>query len=228
MKDMVIADSKWPEKGCGYLGAGGIILVLFAFYSILIKNNIVKICKKNLKFIVLVIGLNVVFLILALGPNIGLNSHVLFTVHYPGLIKYVLEIFRSTGRFVWPVCYMVLIISLIAVYNTLRNKRTAVVFIICFIIQIIDLSGYYATKSEYVKSIRSYTGFSGQFSDSSLEGYVYCIVFDMENWAEVGDFAATNQLKLNDTYLARKDYERTDKIKQVILSELEEELDFSL
>ena len=101
------------DEGIAYLGLG--IFILFGFSVIhLITRLCVACLKKRIKFSkilhfipwIILLG---VFTFFAVSPEISYGSKLLFTIHWPTSIFNILSIFRSSGRFIWPVFYAILI-----------------------------------------------------------------------------------------------------------------------
>ena len=118
------------QEGFAYFGLGGLILSIILFYFIL--KNIKKIAN-NKKYIILVL----VFFLIALSNNISFGNVTLINISLPNLIYAPLSIIRASGRFIWPIYYLIVIFSLIA-FIKLKIKKKYLIIIL--ILQIIDTS----------------------------------------------------------------------------------------
>ena len=166
---------EWQEEGFGYLGCGMILLAAIAIMIMVIK----LIRKKTVKpSIVVSSGICfVVFMALALGPICYLNQRVIYNIHWPQKIYNLLSIFRSTGRFIWPIHFGIMTLIFIVIACNLREKKKKwmlVVPCICLVIQIIDLVPAYQNKHQRYAGI-SYDA-STDFPDYLLEDDVWDII----------------------------------------------------
>ena len=128
------------NEGNNYLGLGLIILVAsVCFYAI--KHWRTYFYKH--KEIILMCLLLTMF---ALSCNIHLGGLTIleYNVHHS-----FFEVFRSSGRFLWPVWYFLVFCS---IYLLTKKYKSKVKFIIpiLLIIQLIDLSPLFKTKREFV------------------------------------------------------------------------------
>ncbi|MCR4611539.1 MAG: DUF6311 domain-containing protein [Lachnospiraceae bacterium] len=69
--------------------------------------------RKTVSYVVALLIYMVVFTFLALSPTWTLGGRELFSIPYPEFIWNLLSIFRSTGRFIWPVYYMIMTLALL-------------------------------------------------------------------------------------------------------------------
>ena len=118
------------HEGFAYLGLGGLVLFIILIFFLL--KNIQKI-KDNKQYIVLVL----LFSLIALSNNISYGNESLINISLPELIYAPLSIIRASGRFIWPVYYLIIIFSLIA-FIKLKIKKKYLVIIL--ILQIVDTS----------------------------------------------------------------------------------------
>ena len=58
----------------------------------------------------------------------------------PKFLYAPLSIMRASGRFIWPIYYLILIVGLILIYKKNEKKRALLILIIILCIQIIDIS----------------------------------------------------------------------------------------
>lgn len=129
-------------EGMGYIGLGVICLFLCEiFLNLLIKlskkNNSFSIEKRQCSIIDIICV--IVFAIIGMGTVVSFNNTIFFRWTYPKFIEEILSIFRSSGRFVWPIIYLLLIILITNIMK--YNKSKHIILAVCLIIQIFDLSG---------------------------------------------------------------------------------------
>lgn len=131
------------EEGLLYLGFGGIILFVFALFFYF-KN--LQTFKENPIFNNIYLILVVVLLsIYALASPIRLLNTELFSIFiydYPPF-KQIAGIFRATGRFGWPLFYVLNIFIFAVLFKTLKTKILIPLLSVCLIVQVVDLFPQY-------------------------------------------------------------------------------------
>ena len=125
-----ITNMSGEQEGFAYLGLGGLILFVILIFFIL--KNVEKI-NSNKKYIILAF----VFFLIAISNNINFGNVTLLNISLPKLIYAPLSIIRASGRFIWPIYYLIIIFSLIA-FVKLKIKKKYLVIIL--LLQIIDTS----------------------------------------------------------------------------------------
>jgi len=129
------------HEGFAYLGLGGIILALILLIY-LFKNP--KEILNNKKYI----SLSAILFLISLSNNISFGQTELINISLPKFIYAALSIIRASGRFIWPIYYLLIIFSLIAFFK-LKIKIKYLVIIL--LIQLIDIS--YLFKESLFKSL---------------------------------------------------------------------------
>lgn len=126
-----IGNVKGEFEGFGYLGLGIILLsIVLIFY---IFRNLIPNLKFNSKYILL----SIIFLLLAFTSSINFGNFELLNFELPIFIYAPLSVIRASGRFIWPVYYLIIIFSLLAFYKLQIRYRYLLLFLL---IQLIDLS----------------------------------------------------------------------------------------
>lgn len=208
---------QYEMAGYGYLGLGGILLLLFAFIVFLTKIEKIKPYKIEIAFLIL---LMVSFGLLATFPDIVFNQTVLWSWKMPKIILYILGMFRALGRFVWPIWYLILYISLVLVIKNYRRFAIALI-VIFYMIQMADLKDFFIAREKEVNSVNAYDEcFNSELWSTFLDGYDHLYIFDYGRWAELGEIAARNHLTLSHTYIARLDPNRLQESNREVLSNI--------
>lgn len=133
--------SPYQNEGFAYLGLGMIILVIIAFV-LLIAYIIRRLVGRNrsndsspkrgktytrrqvISVIVSLLVYLVVFTLLAMSPKWTIGEVEILNIPWPKMIWDLLSTFRSTGRFIWPVYYMIMSLALlIPTYIFVRNDK---------------------------------------------------------------------------------------------------------
>ena len=91
----------------------------------------------------LVVFMTAAFLF-ALSCNISFNQHVLFHYELKGFFLKMANSFRASGRFIWPIYYFILLIIFYHINKlNLKSALKNSVLVFCFVLQIIDLKGFF-------------------------------------------------------------------------------------
>lgn len=210
-------------EGYAYLGIGVIVLLIIALVDAidkLVKVSLKDKIKENKEFI-LVIGIMLILFIFALSPTITFNDKILFNIPIPSFIYKVLSIFRASGRFMWPIMYILMILVIISVVKNHGEKVTITVLTVCCILQIIDLSTniknlntMFSNKTEYSSQLKSqawkelskdhnkiiFIPINNEGVSDILSSY-----FDLSIIFDIGDYAIDNNMSMNDFYIGRRD-----------------------
>lgn len=107
-------------EGLAYLGMGCILLSVVAvmkLVGILYKKKI-SCCIGSVSGIIFVV---VISLFVAVSPVITWNSNVLCTLKIPKIIYEIWSVFRSSGRMIWSVVYIIMILSIIILVKNEKN-----------------------------------------------------------------------------------------------------------
>ena len=122
-------------EGFSYLGLGGIFLflaLLINFFKTKNKNEYIK-----LPYILICL----ICFILSISNNVYLGDNLIFEYPLSKPIYGLLSIIRSSGRFIWPVYYLILIFGIISIFKLFNNKQKPLIVIsFILIVQIIDIS----------------------------------------------------------------------------------------
>lgn len=198
--------TKWPEESFGYLGLGIFVLLAAAIVRVLIDRELRKLLWKN-RSKAIFIGLFVFICIwLATSPAVVWNEEPLFRWLMPKWMEKVLEIFRSLGRFVWLICYLLMLAAIVGCgYKVKGKKRIAAMTLLggCLLLQIWDFHKFYEDRVEESKKVYGYKELNPELWDGFIDDYEHIFCFDQEKWADFSTYAGSRDLTVNQTYLAR-------------------------
>ncbi len=130
-------------EGFGYLGLGGILLLIYLIYIFITQF---KTIVRNRKFLSILI-LTVICFLIAISNKIYLFNNLILEIQIPKIIYGLLSIVRASGRIIWPVYYLIFIISIYKIYQNFSKKNSFLILIFILIIQIIDI--YPGIKAHY-------------------------------------------------------------------------------
>lgn len=136
------------HEGFAYLG-GGCILALILACLILVGQrggkNVVKISWKKITALTMVVILAV---IVALSPVITINDKCLIKMALPEKILSLWSIFRTSGRVIWIVVYIIVFCSLGIIFRLCSKRMAFVILFVCVLLQLYDIHGELGQKHE--------------------------------------------------------------------------------
>ncbi|MBU0650500.1 hypothetical protein KKC59_01165 [bacterium] len=211
-------------EGFSYTGTGMAILIPLAFILMLFdsfKGNFKKQLLTAYKHIPLII-ICIVFLIIAISSNLTWGEKTLFSINLgQGILFKIANIFRSSGRFIWPIYYAIFFITLSKLTRRLPDKILIIVLSLGLIIQISDLT---LLKPNILKKYK----FEKHLTDPSWEKlakqfdkiitappYELSMLYESD-FKDFGYLAVTNKIPITTGYSARSPRERIEKLRKEI------------
>ncbi|MEE3342916.1 MAG: DUF6311 domain-containing protein [Bacilli bacterium] len=185
-------------EGFAYLGLGLLILIAISVVLLIItlikdRNKLIK--YKNLSISLLFIS--IICIIFALSPKAYYGDKLLYNLKLPNFINDIWGIFRSTGRFIWPVVYIITICSLIIIIKRLSFKKAVIILIICLYIQITEIGETLSNTYDY------YTFLNSKEKPQEVE-----VKYDLDKYPYIKQLAKNKDTKI--LYLASKDFNTLD------------------
>ncbi len=196
-------------EGFSYLGLGNLILFAVAF-MLYFQNDY---AAHQHKFLLPFGFISIIFILFALSSKAFINDFAIWEIHLPEFIGRLCSMFRSSGRFIWPVFFFIVLFSLISVNKNLRYS--APLLILALVIQLVDIQPLYASKN--------YKGFSDYHSPMQAEFWQeaaktnkHVIILPATEKAQfvyqpIALYAQQNEMTLNWGYFARADYQAIEK-----------------
>lgn len=204
-------------EGYAWPGLGGWTLIIACLVP-RIRHEIKDWAKlPYIKAILITIGLMWFF---ALSENIHFFSFWLIDMEWfwkP--FKFITSSLRTSGRFIWPLYYVLLIAAFSIAANRYAPKFARRLFAVAIILQIIDLGPWMANRGSRFTLHRG-PALTDPFWSKAATTYKqikmippeqhdgFCKEYDGSyyyEWVEFADFAAKNKLSINSGYLARYD-----------------------
>lgn len=153
-------------------------------------------------------------ILFAASPQVSFNDKLLFEYPYSSTLYHYWSIFRSTGRIVWPVCYLIYIGVIICNDKLWKNyvKKeyiASVVIVICVCAQIFDLSDKLGEQKGEFDKVQYETILRSEVWDrlagvESLEHVVWVSdSFDNSEILHIARYANDNNWTMNNFYFAR-------------------------
>ena len=133
-------------EGFNYFGLGSLIIILLSIIIYILSKSKFTYLKKNFIFIFS----SIFFTVIALSNKISFGNIEILNIEFNNYILAGLSIFRASGRFFWPVYYLILIFSLVFLYKNISINKYVTLICTCILIQIIDISGAIKNYSETI------------------------------------------------------------------------------
>lgn len=152
---------EWPAMGEGqllegnhYFGAGALLLIALAGISGVVMrlrggNRLPPVVPIAITAACVVLG------VVALSPRVTLGTHVVVDYSSPWVAP--LALFRSTGRFLWPLDYLVLMAAIVAVLRRTTPVTATAVLGLTIGVQLYDLHDYHGRLRAASKNPAFYT-----------------------------------------------------------------------
>jgi len=208
-------------EGFAYLGLG--IFVLMAVAAVYMLIRFIKdkrLCdKNNLIYMVAYAFISVILIFFSASPQVTFNDKLIFEFPDIDIIIKYWSVFRSSGRMIWPVCYLI-ILSVIVCNDRLSkiisdkkgiSRYMAVIILsVCTILQVADLS---QTLHEQRKNFAAKVNYSSplkekvwqHISNNENIEHVVCASnhFETIDYLNMAKYAHDNDLTMNNFYFAR-------------------------
>jgi hypothetical protein len=217
LKDLPLV-AEWKYEGYGYLGFG-ILLACFLLVCLALKNSLeIKQFLQNTenkRNAILIVAVFLVFTIFALSPVVTLNGKELFRYYIPSIINRIWAIFRSTGRYVWVLMYIIMCLILWAIKKQFGTKKGFLLVCALLAFQYFDLKNFFSHKGETFKQRTTWESplVSKEWTEIAANKKHVFFVQGTTSLYPLIDFAITHNLTTNDTYLARKNLRQIEKFK---------------
>jgi hypothetical protein len=120
----------------------------------------------------------------------------------PKLLRWALSMFRASGRFMWLVAYLIIILLLIYVHKFIEIRKMRLIVIVAITLQLIDvtpriLDRYHALGNQSLNSIKVEKEFEQTFAEFAL-GKEILVMYPpgtQEGWPQVSYLAWKNNLR---------------------------------
>lgn len=218
LKELPISTHWQSNEGYSYLGFG--VILLLGFGTVFKIVNLYQNSRRHIRtvhdelkerwaFLLPTAICSFIFIVLAVSPTVTFNSATLFTIPYPQFILAYLEIFRSSARFIWPVFYGVMLLSIVLVSKNSRKILAISLIFICTCLQLVDLSKIAYGKHEiYSKQVVYDNGLSSEVWDELAVSNRHIFFYqnnyvDLNHLYAIADYAYDSGMTLNSFYLSR-------------------------
>ncbi len=177
-------------EGFAYLGAGMLLLALI--FTVIVLAGVWKkrsSMEKGKEFFraharkLSYLTVFVIFLLVSVCPNISLGSTLLVRIPYPRFVNTITGIFRSNGRFAWPMIYLLLFAATYLLRQKLSARIFSIVMMACVVLQVLDLSCYVEEKRAiyHVEEQQYSSIWDVEALNQRIDEYHRFILFDNSN-----------------------------------------------
>jgi hypothetical protein len=201
--------TKFDYEGLSFIGIGIMALLIVAVGSGAIARLRAALSLHWLLLTLVTVGL----MLFAFSKTVGVLDADLFTIPMPAFIDALGSWFRSTGRFIWPLLYIVTIGTVVLVGLRWRAAIAVPIVLVAFVAQAVDS---YPKWSEFMRHMRPPAATwdielkSPFWERAAAAGYtrIRSIPVDIafgSDWKDIGYFAITHGMDTDVAYLGRTD-----------------------
>jgi hypothetical protein len=200
-----ISDFAGSQEGFAFLGLAGLLLLPFAFIMFIRSIGFDE--HRSLLVVSLILA------VIALSNKVSIANHELFSYPIPSVLSPVFDSLRASGRFTWPLVYVLLLEGLrglnIALKSRIPKNGLAAVFATLLLLQLIDMR----SASSEIRERFTESGFTASLTDPKwnelAKQYDHLVAVPPLNndpgWLELALLANTWNMTSNAAYYGRID-----------------------
>jgi hypothetical protein len=210
------------EVGHSYAGLGAVLLVLLGLIA-WAKNP----TRPEMRFWPLILVLAAMALF-AVSPNVSIAGVSFTIVELPQWVLRYADALRASERFIWPLGYAALIISVFLLVRWLGGRRAGFVLAGLIVIQVLDMRPGFARLHHFFPPTAATVPLrlSDPFWTDAARHYTRIRIIPSGNqapwWEEIAVYAATKGLETDAVYLARLDPKRVAALNAKLARQLAE------
>lgn len=216
-------------EGFAFLGIGVFIILILNLF----KFSQEKLVKKE-KFsnsVKVLIYLTVLLIIYSLSNKISIGQYEILSYPLPPFIKFITETFRVSGRFIWPIYYIIYIGSFYLLIKNFSPKYVAIILLCALSLQTWDMFPNYNNLRTKMLSPQIYYKDFNKSDKYKLNDPKWKIIgseynnlyyvyphYAPENFVKLSMFASKYKLKVNFGYFSRTDKSQAKKEREKLQS----------
>jgi hypothetical protein len=198
----LITGTSGQYEGFSYLGLGNLLLFPVALYLFFERVN----WRECLAFLLPVSGAVVVYTLFALSNKAFWGDQRLWDIPLSSSILEFNNLFRTSGRFIWPVFYLVVLFGLFIIIRYVRFPVP--VLLLALLLQFCDLQPLYESKK--ITGLAGYDShLEEEFWQPAADTNRHIVILPVkklpQSYEPIVIFAAHHHLTLNTGYFARWD-----------------------
>lgn len=204
-------------EGFAYLGLGVYVLLavalVYCIHTVIlgIRTGKRKIDGELVLYGVMYVLMSVGLILFAASPEVTFGDRLLLILTDSSTLTHYWGMFRSSGRIVWPVCYLIMIGVIVCNDRLFTKKHIATaVLIVCVILQIFDISGKLQSQRRAFAGERTYETplesdvWTRLIAHGGFEHIVWVSHnIDNNDIMHMAKYAYDNGLTMNNFYFAR-------------------------
>ena len=210
------------EEGFAFLGIPVFILLITGLLQLYKKSHPLI----NREYFLLILG-TALMAMYSLSNRVALLQRELFTYSIPAHLKNISETFRSSGRFVWPFVYVLILFGLISLSILWDHSKSIglMLLLVVFSIQIFDNFDIYSNTQHRFSEVQFDPQLTSPKWDQIAQQYDHLVAIPPLNndpgWFELAMLADKWGLSTNTTYLGRLNRMAFESERAKIQSDLE-------
>jgi hypothetical protein len=201
--------TRFDYEGLSFLGVGVLALLALAIVTGALLRLRAIATRQWLPLAAAVIGM----MLFAFSKNISLGPDLLLQITMPDFIERLGSAFRSTGRFVWPLLYLVTIGAVVLIAGRMRVLIALPIVLVAFAAQAIDSYPSwrgFAQRMPEPRKTWSNPLDSQLWGRAAEAGYTRVRAIPVASrrgadWKDLGYYAVFNGLAIDSVYLGRVD-----------------------
>jgi hypothetical protein len=194
------------EEGFAFLGITVIALLLISIPAVF-KGSHPLLSQNNIGLILVTIGMG----LFSLSNRISVLQRELFTYPIPNQIEKFIGPFRSSGRFFWPLIYLLILLGLISLMTLMQNRKNlgSLVLVVLLSVQTFESVEIFHNVRQRFTELKFTPQLVSPRWDQLAQNYDRLVAIPPLNndpgWFELALLADKWGLSTNTTYLARYD-----------------------
>jgi hypothetical protein len=170
-------------EGFGYLGMGWLLLIMTS----LVLFGAIR--KPDRRHVLLMVAVAIMYLY-SLSNKVVLGDRILLEYQVPEFLNHLVQTFRASGRFIWPLTYVACFWFLRAAAFSARRVQLLALLAVAFGLQVVDLQGL-AFQRDHFASLNYQSRLASEHWDT-LAARAGCLVAFppfQHNTQNKGDFS---------------------------------------
>lgn len=210
-------------EGFNFIGSTPLLALIFSFILIICnKNN-----AENIRLLLKRSGKAVIFIfflmaIYSLSTRLTILGHEIFHLEPQGILKKLTSTFRASGRFTWPIMYLLVIFIFSFIEKS--TDRLAVPLVLLFVV--IGLSDastkYQSIHNRYNAPYDKKYSFNEKWNIINVGDRVISTdpIADSQLWMKMAFITYRNGASLGFGHFAREDKRRTEEMKMKAINDI--------
>ena len=217
-------DGRGDYEGFNYLGLGMLGLGLIAVYELL--RNVKTRPKMRISPVLTpILTLCVVFFLYAISNKVAVGPHEIFSYNLPPITEPLTNSFRSSGRFFWPIYYLIYLAIFYLLFTRLRRTVAITLCGVMLFVQVIDSADAWRMFRKNFAHSPAWTSpmSSPVWSDIArrYKKIIYVLPHNSSaDWLPLSHFAATHRMAINTGYFSRVNPEKEREARAHITSSI--------